>query len=631
MWSGRLAPWLIALAAAALLAAAAATAELAHDVGALREDLRERVTWMVNIGRVQSADYSTEARRAARAVLDDPDLRSALADEPDALAALDALRAGDTEAGHPVVRVLRVQTNAISTQLGVRWEHLNRLVVWVALLSVACIALLVGVVSGRARELRLHEALRELSERRASVAEQRHATTVIESRRNLQSVIEAMPVGVAVMQDDAVVYANPALARLLDAPTPHHLIGKPLVVDTPADISEPVPLTWNDAPSSLAVVRDLAEWTALQGQLRLADRLASIGTMASGIAHEINNPLTYVLVTVDELATALAGDERATALLDDIRHGTSRIRGVVRDLATFIGRDERTTAAATDLRPLLQSTARIATYQTRHRVSVAIEGPRVPPVAMSEARLSQVFLNVMLNAVQAVAPKGADHPQVVWVFVDDQADGTVRVDVIDEGPGIPAEHLERLFDPFFTTKPVGDGTGLGLYICHQLVTGVGGRIEVTSTVGTGTRVRLVLPVAASSPLEGPAARPPVEPTVLVVDDEPRVGKALSLTLASRAVTVVQSVAEARTVLEGASFDVILCDMNMPGEPGRALLDWLDKHHPAQAKRLLFITGGVLDHEDQALLERRGMRPLLKPFDKAAVASALAQLIGPSVD
>jgi len=264
------------------------------------------------------------------------------------------------------------------------------------------------------------------------------------------------------------------------------------------------PLTFAGQPAVVSIVRDITERKSVQERLRAADRMASLGTLAASVAHEINNPLSYMtsnLRFIDEELRAMteAGESLAGPRGGEVRQalqetltGSSRVSEIVRDLKTF-SRSDGERRGPVDVHAVLDLCANMARSEIRHRARLVKEYGEVPLVDANETRLGQVFLNLLVNAAQAI-PEGAkvkDHEIRLTTHRDEH--GWVVVEVRDSGMGIPPENLSRLFDPFFTTKPAGVGTGLGLSICHGIITGLGGRITVESEPGRGTCFRVLLP------------------------------------------------------------------------------------------------------------------------------------------
>ncbi len=254
----------------------------------------------------------------------------------------------------------------------------------------------------------------------------------------------------------------------------------------------------------VAVARDITENKTLEAQMILSDRLASLGTMAAGVAHEINNPLAYVLSNLSFIAEQLADlaqtqpqlaplmSELERAAVDAI-DGAQRVRGIVADLRAFSRTDEQTPMPI-DVAETLEIAVRMTQHELRHRAHLIRQYAPVPMVVADSARLGQVFVNLLLNAAQALLDGQPDSSQI-RLRVESPGPRWVHVEIADNGPGMDPALQNRIFDPFFTTKPQGVGTGLGLSVCHGIVTSLGGHIALESVVGAGTMVRVVLPAA----------------------------------------------------------------------------------------------------------------------------------------
>jgi signal transduction histidine kinase len=254
------------------------------------------------------------------------------------------------------------------------------------------------------------------------------------------------------------------------------------------------------------IVRDLREVVALRSRLLTSGRMAAVGELAAGIAHELNNPLAYVRSNlsvlrehVDTLRKALADGPpglgavlaEAEEIVEESLEGMDRAAGIVRDVREFshAGSGGR---HVVDLRDLVEQSARVARLQTPSGAAIEVACEGLPSLECEPQRLKQLFLNLLVNAGQAVAEGG--HIRVGG----EAAAGGVLLRFRDDGNGIAPEHLERIFDPFFTTKPVGVGTGLGLAIAFRIVEEHAGRIEVSSSPGAGTEFRVWLPTGSGS-------------------------------------------------------------------------------------------------------------------------------------
>jgi signal transduction histidine kinase/ActR/RegA family two-component response regulator len=396
----------------------------------------------------------------------------------------------------------------------------------------------------------------------------------------------------------------------------------------------------------LGVMRDVTERKQLHARLALADRMVSVGTLAAGVGHELNNPLAYVNANLGFLSERLgrvaevmsgaafpgpADAELARELQEavrDARNGTERMRIIIRDLKTFSRMDEDK-AEPVDLRPVLESCVNMAWNEIRHRARLVKDLGPVPPVRGNEARLGQVFLNLLVNAAQAI-PEGQVAGNEIRIVTRREAGGRVAVEVRDTGCGIPPEHLSRVFDPFFTTKPPGVGTGLGLAICHSIVARLGGEIAIESRVPGGTTVRVVLDAAVPAVAPGAPAplRAPVRPRgkILVVDDEPLVGTVIQRALqAEHEIAAVTSARAALARLDaGETFDLVLSDLLMPEMSGMELHGEISRRDPALARRMVFLTGGAFTPSAREFLERESVRCVEKPFELEPFRALLAR-------
>jgi C4-dicarboxylate-specific signal transduction histidine kinase len=254
-----------------------------------------------------------------------------------------------------------------------------------------------------------------------------------------------------------------------------------------------------------AFVRDVEVRKHVQEQLVFADRLASLGRLAAGVAHEVNNPLTYLLLNLERLEKGLArpctpqlaAELRVSAAL--ARDGAERVRGIVRALGAF-GREDDLFVGGVDLHHVVDAALRLSENRARHSGRIVKDYRATRHVRGSELRLTQVFVNLLANAADAMCGSALDRNTIEIRTYDDEGDGVVA-EVTDNGSGIPPHLLGRIFDPFFTTKPVGEGTGLGLSICHSIVRSFGGSIGVTSKPGEGSTFRVILPGHDAAPAE----------------------------------------------------------------------------------------------------------------------------------
>lgn len=392
----------------------------------------------------------------------------------------------------------------------------------------------------------------------------------------------------------------------------------------------------------LAMVTDVTEQRKLQAQLMMSDRLVSVGTLAAGVAHEINNPLASVIANLELVAPAMRtlalempGSPHLKELCDQIGDATDaarRVQNIVRDLKMF-SRAQEEKLGAVDVHGVLDSVIRLAWNEIRYRARLTKDYRHVPAVLANESRLGQVFLNLLINAVQAIPEGQADRNEIRLVAraLDERR---VVVEVHDTGVGMSAEVLGRLFTPFFTTKQVGVGTGLGLSICHRILTALGGEISVESELGKGSTFRVVLNAAKSvSPSLVPETIAPQvvarRGRVLVIDDEPMLLKVVErMLMQEHDVSITTSAQEALGWLTaGERYDVILCDLMMPRMTGMDFHTELVRMAPEQAERVVFLTGGAFTPRTRAFLDQVANQRLDKPFEPAALRAVINAWVG----
>jgi signal transduction histidine kinase/CheY-like chemotaxis protein len=380
-------------------------------------------------------------------------------------------------------------------------------------------------------------------------------------------------------------------------------------------------------------------------KLLLADRLSAIGTLAAGAAHEINNPLTYAMINAEYVLRQLraivaekppAGrsafdpSEQVPPLVESLVQaldGMTRIREIVRNLMTF-SQGTVETHTLVDVRSVVESSIQMALHEIVHRARLVREMGEVPPVEANEARLGQVFLNLIVNAAQAI-PEGDTPKHEVRVVTRTDEAGNAVVEVVDTGAGIPSDVLPRIFDPFFTSKAPDKGVGLGLSISLGTVKALGGTIRVSSHLGRGTAFRVVLPPAKGWRPTRPAPlrdAPAVErKRLLVVDDDARVSEALERALS--AVTDVEATTDARAVLgriaDGERWDIILCDLMMPDMSGMDLFREVLRVAPDAAACIVFMTAGAFTPRARAFLDGVRNACLEKPFEIAKLRNMIA--------
>ena len=450
------------------------------------------------------------------------------------------------------------------------------------------------------------------------------------SARQLQLVIDAIPDAIVAVAGDEVVVANPAALRLRAAGA--ELIGlepgeRTLEGGLVVDVSAAIPVTLTGGPATMFVLRDVTERRQLETKLAMSDRMAALGTLAAGLAHEINNPLAYVEGNLQLIRAAATGEELA-ALARDAEEGAARIRAIVADMRTFSRPQE--SIQAIDVRGVVRRAAQMTDHQLRHRARVELRLEDAPAVLAAPHRLSQVLVNLLVNAGEAI-PLGHAAEHTITVATETDALGRAVISIRDTGAGIPADVLPRIFEPFFTTKGPGGGTGLGLSICHAIVSDLGGDLTIDSEAGAGTTVRVALPAAPRRPLRATPPPPAValrRARILLIDDEPAITRVLRRLLRAHEVDAVTSAAEGLARIEADAPDVVICDLMMPDMTGVALFEALRARRPELADRVVFMTGGAFTWEMQRFVEDHADRVLAKPFDRARLDAVLQRVLEP---
>jgi two-component system, cell cycle sensor histidine kinase and response regulator CckA len=402
---------------------------------------------------------------------------------------------------------------------------------------------------------------------------------------------------------------------------------------------------------AVMVFRDVTEERRLEQRLELAERMASLGTMAAGVAHEINNPLavivanaSYVLEKIRDLAVDQPTPARRQAIVDavilaqsDLKAAATRIATIVGDLKAFF-RPVQTATGEADVARAIELAVRATAHELRHRARVETHLAKTPLVALDEARLGQILVNLLLNAGHAIPP-GRRDSNIVTVTAGTDAAGGAVIEVHDSGSGMTPDVRQRAFDPFFTTKPGGAGTGLGLSICHAIVTGAGGSIEIESTPGQGTTVRVVLPAAPPREVTVPAAAATAATAatvgdvaahgrLLVVDDEELVLRVLTRILRDHDVVCTTSVQEALERIDaGDVFDLILSDVTMPNASGIDFYEAVRQRDPDLAKRMVFMSGGAITAGVENFLRTIPNARIDKPFEPRRLLAKIEELLG----
>ena len=505
------------------------------------------------------------------------------------------------------------------------------------------------------------------------------------SEQNFRTLIEESPLATLVLGEDRIVYANNAMSRFLRRSANDSLVGQKISgfllkddavqrfvervdfstaggadVEFRADDGEivvghvkSITTRWDGNNVRLLVCEDVTERNRVMTRATELDRMIAMGTLAAGVAHEINNPLAFIHSNL-EYASEVVGllrtkleieDERVERLEQALREslgGTTRVREIVKDLKSF-SRAPEERLERTNLRDVAQSAMSMSWPEVRRAANLRNEFNAVPEVMANDARLGQVVLNLLVNAAQAF-PAGKEDRNFITVRTISRGDTSV-IEVEDNATGIPPESLRHIFDPFFTTKPLGEGTGMGLWISRNIVTNLGGRLEVESEWGRGSCFRIIFPHAPpveeeepiveelpprdaglelAHPLPSSASAPDKLPRVrvLVVDDEPMIGRLIERILPHDVVAFTDPHAALRRLREDDSFDVILCDATMPGMTGREFLRRIRGEYPALAPKFVLITGGLTSSWE----EDPDAPPIVtKPFNMNALRSIVQQI------
>jgi len=369
-------------------------------------------------------------------------------------------------------------------------------------------------------------------------------------------------------------------------------------------------------------IRDVTTETRLREQLMQAEKLSSLGEILSGVAHELNNPLTGV-IGYCELIRESAQDEKIKKHLQKINDAAMRCKKIIENLLSF-ARERKIEKQFSSINQLITQTLELKAYQLRiDNIDVVLELDEYLPFTMVDPyAIQQVFLNIINNAHLAMVEKGGRGKLLIKT---EHTNKGIRVIFSDTGVGIPEDIRQRIFDPFFTTREVGKGTGLGLSISYGIIKEHNGEIYVESTPGEGSTFIVELPVVLPDSLvvekQGEEEEKKVEgraKRVLVVDDETDLLELIDATLRSAGydVETLPDVVLALERLREKEFDLILCDIRMPGMGGVDLYRIIEEKNPGMLKRIGFITGDIMNPQAMNFLKQKGCKYITKPFTPA---------------
>jgi PAS domain S-box-containing protein len=395
---------------------------------------------------------------------------------------------------------------------------------------------------------------------------------------------------------------------------------------------------------AVIVLRDMTVQRQMERQIEVTDRMAALGAMAAGVAHEIDQPITDVVANLELALHTLPGhaqdvrDALGAAAgarlakihnaLEQARLAAMRTAKTVADLGAFARTDDRKLRAV-DVRRPLDWALHVTDSALRESAHLVLDLGPTPPVLAEEKQLGQVFANLLLNAAQSIPPRATAEIRVI-TRTDERGDAVIEVR--DSGSGMAPAILRRIFEPFFTTHPGGPGAGLGLFTCHGVVRSLGGEIRVESEPGVGSTFAVHLPrVSAAARRSDGDLRPsgvPERIRVLAIDDEPAVRREIQRTLSGdHAVTAVASAREALSLIRGGErYEAIFCDLMMPEMSGMEFYSVLRTQCPDQAARVIFLAGGVFTTRAAEFLRGVANEAVEKPLEATTVRQAVAHVM-----
>ncbi len=437
-------------------------------------------------------------------------------------------------------------------------------------------------------------------------------------RDTLRAVLEAAPYAVSVHRDDELLFSNDRFRTELKSirdcvssqvvpQSPYQSALPSLHVEVRDDAgtirtyehSSNI-IEWEGKGAFLTIFREVTEEQAFLARSFELDRVVALGTLADGVAHEINNPLAYVQSNLEYARRAAASikdpvSDEIREILEEALDGAARVSRLVADFRSVAPAGAVEEVEAVDLHEVISAATNLANATVRARATISTSVEIGGSVNASSARLAQVFINLLVNAAQAMPTTRRGQ---IFVRAFSEVPGMARIEVRDNGTGIAPEQLETVFKPFFTTKPAGEGTGLGLSICRNIIEGFGGTLKLESQLGIGTTAIIELPMSdriAEPKLElmtDMSEARQLGARVLVIDDDPQITRVISRVLDDLCVVrTTNDPEEGLTLATSIPFDLVITDLIMPGLNGTQLISALLEAWPDYEDRVLIITGG----------------------------------------
>ncbi len=493
--------------------------------------------------------------------------------------------------------------------------------------------------------------------------------------QSYHALLKHSPDGALIYNEKEILSTNPAMLKFLGYPRESDLVGHSLlkITDSFATFFEPqirrlrgdegsivsflsaentvkegevsgLKVQFDKKIVNCILVRDVTQRRILEERLQAVERVIAVGTMASGIAHEINNPMAYIHSNVEfvrsELSalkdTLIQGDVEPEnivgivndldAALADTLNGSQRVRTIVKDLKSLSHSSENEALEVVDVLAVIETSMAIVKRKLSNETNLITRFDHTPPALFSTGRLGQVLLNLLINAAHSIQSSSRGDNEIC--ISTDHTDDEVFIRIIDTGTGIPEKVRSKIFDPFFTTKPTGAGTGLGLSICYNIMKRLGGNLTFETELGVGTTFTIHLPRAPEDSIEESNVSATTH-HILVIDDDEKIGLMMQRLLQPiYRVTYVNSALEGLSTLDKkGDIDLIICDAMMPDVSGYDLLDKLKVNHLTMMAHFILMTGGTLEtNRFQQYKDTFGTPVLYKPFDLDVLKNTISQRV-----